>query len=258
MTVFCLTAGTDLAGIIWAAHVLPDLRRARPDARLIWEAPTPDLRRWTGLYPELDEVVADAEELPAPPDAYLILHPAWLPGAQPIPALFALAGFEPPAALPASPRLPPGLPEIRPALQLPPAYVCFDPFDSVNPAPERAQDSVNFWASVAGRLPLPTVQVGDAGNRLAPAAIDARGRETIETARIIERAALFIGADSDSSCLALALAVPQIWIAPKRSPWPWPRGGGARCRLHEVDGTAEASALAGMAAEILAAQGERR
>ena len=98
----CLTAGPMLADVLWSVNILPPLRRALPEAHLAWECPTLETWPWLRLYPELDEVVGDVEEMSIAPDAYLILHPFWQDKDAPVAGLFKVIGdwCPPPENLP--------------------------------------------------------------------------------------------------------------------------------------------------------------
>ncbi len=232
MRSLCLNAGAELQDLLWAANVLPFLRRALPETRLIWECQRADALAWLRLYPCLDEVISDVEILPSPPETYLILHPAWsrhggtgCDGSS-LAALFDL--LQPwcprPEPLPDQPCLPPGLPKGATEQE---AYLCFEP------PPEKdgllAQADLPIWAALTLQSPLPVVQVGPAGNPLLPKAKDARGAGPLELARLAAGARLVVAADTGLSSLTQALGGPQIWFE-TRDDWCWPRAETPLCR----------------------------
>ena len=231
MPLLCLTAGTELADILWTANVLPEMRLGDQAPTLVWECPMPGIRPWLAHYPELDRIIGDVEELTPPPDNYLILHPSWSrmdPSCTtPLRAVFSL--IEPygsiPTALPTCPYGLSALPDREPSSLLPPKYIALDP----HPGGGRtlAREAFGNWAAFIGRMPIPVVQVGPPQTALVPGAIDARTDAIVGTAATIRHAELFIGADSDCSCLTQALKKPQVWLEAMGSAWLWPRGDAA-------------------------------
>lgn len=239
MPKICLTAGTGLTEILWAATALPMIRRAFPEAVLAWECPLPDFKKMLESYPELNEVVGDVEAMAIPPDIYVILHPFWHPVEtvidSPLQAIMKL--ISPWCAIPEVPPERPYFPYIpteRPHLaDLPSNYICIDPQLGPNlPLTSIAEQS---WVILISYLALPAVQVGSKDIPLLTGMIDGRGAAPDELAKIMAQAQLFIGADSDSSCLAGALQKPQIWFEFKDSIWWWPRGTPPSCMLYQTD-----------------------
>ena len=252
MLTLCLTAGPMLGDLLWTATTLPALRSALPQAHLVWECAPARFRKWLQLYEELDEVVADVEEMVPPPDEYLNLHPLWLPmdPARPIlKNLFGLLAAWCPAVdtLPIRPYCPPlGL--VDPAADIPPGdFVCFDPQPGgvLFFSDELRRD----WSAFVSLLALPAVQVGAAETPLLPGAKDARGDDPLAQALTIRASRLFLGADTDSSCLAGALATPQIWLEFPCSRWWWPRSAGPQSTRYLVGagGTLDLPALVELA-----------
>ena len=261
MTRFCMTAGTELVDIIWSANVLPFLRRALPKASLVWECPRPEFKSWLESYPEIDEAVGDVEEMPVPPDIYLILHPFWQPAGaairNPLDAVFnsIRQWCAIPEDLPGQPYGPVISGDGPRPAGLPANYLCLDPLPGMNlPLDETLK---NCWVTLISYLALSAVQVGPADIPLLPGLIDARDRDPIELTGIIKHSQLFIGADSDSSCLASSLKKPQIWFNFKESNWWWPRGNSPQCTLYQIDHleTMELSELISLAWEKLNVRG---
>jgi hypothetical protein len=224
-TVFCITAGTQLSDILWIANILPFLSGDLME--LIWECPSSGIQQLLHLYPKLDQTVNDVEELLAPPDVYLIVHPFWSPASAsiqtPLQAVFSI--ISPwcviPSALPDTPY------PIRAKLErpsgcpLPPRYLCIDP--SSRSATALDPKMIQLWIQLITYLSIPAVQIGRSTTPLVPHLLDARGLTESQTAAVLANSLLFLGSDSDYSCLASALDKPQIWVNLPKSNWWWPR-----------------------------------
>lgn len=234
----CLTAGPSLADVLWCANVLPYLRRALPHAHLAWECPTQENWPWLRLYPELDEVVGDVEEMPIAPEHYLILHPLWQNRDAPVAGLFELIGgwCPPPEDLPSLPYCPPAAGELPHLSDLPEAYLCVDP--NLQPSETASEGLIHEMEAALAVLPLPAVQLGARACPLLPFAIDARGCGALAMAHLIRHAKLCIGGDGDASVMAGALQRPQIWIVPAGNSWRWPRSQPPACVCHEIESLA--------------------
>ncbi len=231
----CLTAGPKLADVLWSANVLPYLRRALPSAHLAWECPVLEAGGLLRLYPELDMVVNDVEEMRIAPDVYLILHPLWFSGDSPADGLFALIRdfCPPPASLPSRAYCPPAAAEAPPLPGLPETYICFDPdLKEENSPSERTREDL---AAILAGLPHPAVQIGAEATPLLPGAIDSRGGDALAALRAIRHACLFIGGDGDGSVQAGALGKKQIWIETAGGSWRWPRDGSPACYPYQTE-----------------------
>jgi hypothetical protein len=223
----CITAGNRLSDIFWGANVLPYLRKVIPEVALVWECPISDIQPWLKRYTELDEVVGDVEMMSESPEQYVILHPFWSPAGAPVTtpleAVFdrVKSWIVMPEVMPVKPYVP-AINNERPELAgLPEHYICFEPFNEGKlPLDETAK---KIWITLISYLAIPGVQMGSKDTPLLKGMIDGRGLDVEESSRLIHYSKLYIGGDSDLTCLAGAIDQPMIWLQTKDPGWWWPR-----------------------------------